>query len=473
MKKSCLLLLLLVMTLYSWADITDDVIAAGLPVLSITTENQEEPTCDYIFAPEGCFGISTVNQNKVPGRAVLTVNGQKTFDSGDYVKGVSGMTIRIRGNTSAYYSSKKPYKIELEKKNDLLVRDNDKYNDKNWILIDEGNDGLNTLIGLKMNEIMGLGGWTPAYQFVNLFINDDYRGIYMLLESIRRNPDCRLNVDKKSGYIFESDAYWWKEDVYFSSDAGVKYTFKYPDSEDITPQQIDYIRQAVNAMEQSFGSGSYDDYIDVTSFATWILAHDILGTFDSAGANIYLTKYDSSDDTKIAMSTLWDFNSIMKTTNQWSRVRSDENFYFKQLFTDTNFTNTYWNIWQQKSDSIFMQMTDFIRKFAASETAAALQKSRPYDGQRWQYEPSTVNENIQQALTWFTERQQWMNNYYSPSSIHYPHFTIHHPLSTIHHPQHTIHNITGQRVDSRVPKPGIYIINGKKILISSAQASAQ
>ena len=454
MKKSWFLLLALMTALYTWADNTDEIFSAGLPILSITTQNQEEPVCDFIFAPEGYFGISTVNQNKVPGRAVLTVNGQKTFDSGEYVKGVSGITIRIRGNTSAYYSSKKPYKIELEKKNDLLVRGNDKYNDRNWILIDEGNDGLNTLIGLKMNEIMGLGGWTPAYMFVNLFINDDYRGIYMLLESIRRNPDCRLNVDKKSGYIFESDAYWWKEDVFFSSDAGVKYTFKYPDSDDITPQQTDYLRQAVNVMEQSFATGNYADYIDVMSFATWVMAHDILGTFDSAGANIYLMKYDNTDDSKITMSTLWDFNSIMKTAGQWSRIRSDENFYFKQLFTDTDFTDTYWNIWKQKSDSIFTQMTAFIQQFALSETAIALQKSRPYDGQRWQYQPSTVNENIQQALTWFTERQQWINTQHQTSNIKHLTPNTNHPTPIIH-------------------RPPIYVINGKKVLINSAPASAQ
>ena len=464
MRKSCFLLLALFVNFYSRADNTDEISRAGLPVLSITTQNQEEPVCDFVFAPEGCFGISTVNQSKVPGRAVLTVNGQKIFDSGEYVKDVSGMTIRIRGNTSAYYSSKKPYKIELEKKNDLLVRGNNQYNDKNWILIDEGNDGLNTLIGFKMNEILGLGGWTPDYRFVNLFINDDYRGIYMLLESIRRNPDCRLNVDKKSGYIFESDAYWWKENVYFSSNAGVKYTFKYPDSDDITPQQTDYLRQAVNVMEQSFTAGNYADYIDVTSFAYWIMAHDILGTFDSAGANIYLTKYDNTDDSKITMSTLWDFNSIMKTTNQWSRIRSDSNFYFGRLFADADFTNTYWNIWKQKSDSIFTEMTDFIRQFASSETAAALQNSRTYDGLRWQYEPSTVNENIQEALTWFTERQQWIDNQYHTLGIR--------PTTSIRQPS-AVYSITGQRIGSRVTKPGIYIINGKKILISSAQASAQ
>ena len=76
-------------------------------------------------------------------------------------------------------------------------------------------DGLNTLVGLKVNELIEMQ-WTPQYCFVNLMINGDYRGIYILTESVKRDIDCRLNVDK-TGYIIEYDAYWWNEDVYFES----------------------------------------------------------------------------------------------------------------------------------------------------------------------------------------------------------------------------------------------------------------
>ena len=75
-----------------------------------------------------------------------------------------------------------------------------------------------------------------------------------------------------------------------------------------------------------------------------------------------------------------------------------------------------------------------------------------------------VNENIQEALTWFTERQQWIDNQYHTLGIR--------PTTSIRQPS-AVYSITGQRIGSRVTKPGIYIINGKKILISSAQASAQ
>lgn len=36
----------------------------------------------------------------------------------------------------------------------------------------------------------------------------------MLSETVERNKDCRINV-AKTGYIIESDPFWWNEDLYF------------------------------------------------------------------------------------------------------------------------------------------------------------------------------------------------------------------------------------------------------------------
>ncbi len=31
--------------------------------------------------------------------------------------------------------------------------------------------------------------WTPCYQYVNVVLNGDYQGLYMLAESVDRNAD--------------------------------------------------------------------------------------------------------------------------------------------------------------------------------------------------------------------------------------------------------------------------------------------
>ena len=39
----------------------NDIIGKGLPVVEVWTENEQEPTCDIIYAPEGLTGISITN----------------------------------------------------------------------------------------------------------------------------------------------------------------------------------------------------------------------------------------------------------------------------------------------------------------------------------------------------------------------------------------------------------------------------
>ena len=132
------MVLLLSVTIGAQADNVEiqDVIDAGLPILYVETVDGEEPTYDVAYAPEGQNGKGITNATKVPGRIRLVQDGIDLYDSGEYVAKTSGMTIKVRGNTSAADSPKKPYKIKLQVKADLLNRGNDaKYADKNWILI--------------------------------------------------------------------------------------------------------------------------------------------------------------------------------------------------------------------------------------------------------------------------------------------------------------------------------------------------
>jgi len=42
--------------------------------------------------------------------------------------------------------------------------------------------------------------YVPRVEYVNVIVNDDYRGIYILSENITRDKDCRIDVDKDEGY---------------------------------------------------------------------------------------------------------------------------------------------------------------------------------------------------------------------------------------------------------------------------------
>ena len=384
----------------------------NLPLVKIETVNKEEPKCDYVSPPKNYWGAGIKNATKVPGSLCILKNDDILYNSGNYEKDSCGITIKIRGNTSAY-SDKKPYKIKLQKKADLLKRNDDKkFKDKDWVLLKY--NGLKTLVGFKVNELLGMQ-WTPSFQFVNLMINGDYRGLYMLCESVKRDKNCRLNVDE-TGYIIEYDAYWWNEDVYFVSDFTnqMNYTFKYPDEKDITSEKIDYIKQYVKALETAIiTGGAYENYMDVNSWANWLLVQDILGNGDSGGANMFITKFDNTDSSKLMMGNLWDFDSSYIMDTSWSVQHTADVLYFPKLLANKNkiFKDTYKSNWSKVSPYLLEEMNTFLNEFGHSETAKGLDASIVLDNKRWGSTDNTISKEISISKSWFTVRMFFLDQF--------------------------------------------------------------
>ena len=438
----------------------------GLKVIHIETENNEEPECEFAEAPEGCMGMTSINAKKVKCRIYITLKGDTIYDSGMFEKNQSGATIKINGNTSAYFAipGNYPYKIKLQKKADLLNRNNERFDDKEWRLINDGYT-LNTIIGLKISELLQFS-WTPAYTPCNVFINGDYRGCYLLIESVKRNKDCRINVDKTSGYIVERDPYWWKENRffttnYFASSKGYRWTWKYPDEDDVLPEQEDYITQFINDTEQSILNGTYSNYIDIKSFAKWILAHDILGSKDSGGTNLYVAKYDDTPNSLLEMPVLWDFDSNFRMEpGEFSKCHNNAgDFYFYNLFNNTNnsFTSKYKELWLQIKPTLLSTITQYILSITDSEYGRALESSRMLHYNRWGYTPyETIGELAQEAINWF-------NNHLDKLDVNINKLADNTSISAIKTKEkYDVYNLLGNKVYK--PKKGIYIKNKRKII---------
>ena len=438
----------------------------GLKVIHIETENNEEPECEFAEAPEGCMGMTSINAKKVKCRIYITLKGDTLYDSGMFEKNQSGATIKINGNTSAYFAipGNYPYKIKLQKKADLLNRNNERFDDKEWRLINDGYT-LNTIIGLKINELLQFS-WTPAYTPCNVFINGDYRGCYLLIESVKRNKDCRINVDKTSGYIVERDPYWWKENRffttnYFASSKGYRWTWKYPDEDDVLLEQEDYITQFINDTEQSILNGTYSNYIDIKSFAKWILAHDILGSKDSGGTNLYVAKYDDTPNSLLEMPVLWDFDSNFRMEpGEFSKCHNNAgDFYFYNLFNNTNnsFTSKYKELWLQIKPTLLSTITQYILSITDSEYGRALESSRMLHYNRWGYTPyETIGELAQEAINWF-------NNHLDKLDVNINKLADNTSISAIKTKEkYDVYNLLGNKVYK--PKKGIYIKNKRKII---------
>ena len=399
------------------AQTLEEVLGYGLPVVVVNTVDGEEPTAERIDHPEGCMGTDVTNVTKVPGRVRIFYPGDTespAYDSGEYREGESGITFKIRGNSSAL-DDKKPFKIKLQKKADMLMRGDKKYNDKDWALIRPTGGSKHlcpivTTVGNKTTEILHVCDWIPASMYVNLIVNGDFRGFYQLTETVERNDKCRINVDEQTGYIAEIDPYWWNGVVNFVEspvlNISYKFTFKYPDSDDITQEQLDAFREHIELLNASLSDGTYPLYIDVESCARWLLAHQLLGTLDAGGSNMFIIRRDGQS--KLQMGTLWDFDTSFRIQGTFTPIMSLH--YFKQMLQDSPnkmLAREMIRIWESEKERIMTEVYVFLDSIAGTDLAHAIDNSIKANLKRWHGKTlDDMDTTIEKLRQWFSTRAE-------------------------------------------------------------------
>ncbi|WP_438864631.1 CotH kinase family protein [Neptunicella sp.] len=105
--------------------------------------------------------------------------------------------VEYRGSSSQYYYDKKSYGIELRDSdnNDLNASILGLPEEEDWVL--NGPYGDKTLIrnALMFDMAQAFGRYSSRYKFVELYINQQYNGVYVLLEKIKRDA-ARVDINK-------------------------------------------------------------------------------------------------------------------------------------------------------------------------------------------------------------------------------------------------------------------------------------
>ena len=122
------------------------------------------------------------------------------------------MNMKGRGN-STWEAPKKPYAIKFSKKKSLLNLPED----KSWVLLANYYDAtlLRNDLALYMGNEMSTLDWTPHFQYVDLMLNGEYKGIYQLGEKVKVAKK-RVNVGD-NGFLLEIDYKAGDDEVTFST----------------------------------------------------------------------------------------------------------------------------------------------------------------------------------------------------------------------------------------------------------------
>ena len=255
-------------------------------------------------------------------------------DSGNIYSGIAG--IEIRGSYSATLPQK-PYGIETRdiqgNNNNVSLFGMPQEND--WILIANYNDKtfLRNILAFDLFEKMG--HYAPRTKLCEVVVNDIYNGIYVFTEKIKRDNGrvdiAKLDLDDNfgdsltGGYIFRID-YWNQNNSWISNynnpnfpNDAVRYVYNYPDYDEITIQQKNYIQNLVGDFEDALWSNDFEDlilgyrpFINTRSFIDYFIVNEFARNVDGFKKSRNFYKDKSSKDSLIYAGPVWDFDWAYK-----------------------------------------------------------------------------------------------------------------------------------------------------------------
>lgn len=285
-----------------------------------------------------------------------------------------------------------------------------------------------------------LGRWSPRTRYVELFIDGNYQGLYMVWERIRRDV-TRCDVPKPAasttlgditgGYIFRVEAgKGGNRD--FTTTSGRIYTYHYPDADVITAEQSMYLRNSVQAFEDNMQAtpAAYATWIEEASWVDRGVVEELTNNWDGYVHSIYMTKQPDSGGGLFTMGPLWDFDLAFANgnvtgyncrTDNWAHeiVRpapDDVPFYWHALYANADFQHAFKCRWQAlRTGPITLATFDAQMAAWSAFTAGA----RARDQARWNtvgmmifpncFSRPTYDGEVTALHDWIAARLTWLD----------------------------------------------------------------
>lgn len=248
----------------------------------------------------------------------------------DYYNNYNGkISIELRGSSSQQFFPKKSYSLETQtvdgENNNVSLLGLPKEND--WILHGPYSD--KTLIRNNLTFFLSreMGNYAPRSIYCELFIDNEYRGVYMLTEKIKRDKN-RVNIkeiedgDLTGGYIIKIDkltdspenASWCSSMTNFNNNP-ICFQYHYPKADEITLDQKYYIENYINEINtliedlaQHQTNIELIENIEFTSFIDYMIISELSKNVDGYRLSTFLYKDSDENNGKLNMGPVWDYN---------------------------------------------------------------------------------------------------------------------------------------------------------------------
>jgi hypothetical protein len=423
--------------------------SSNLPIVVINTNGQGDPPDDHKITAD--MGI------------IYNGEGVRNYLTDPFNNYNGKIGIEIRGSSSQMFP-KKQYGIETRdiSGNDLDVSLLGFPEEADWILFAPYNDKSLIRDVLVYRLVNDMGWYASRSKFCEVVLNDEYIGVYVLLEKIKRDAN-RVNIKKlepadissdalTGGYIIkidktdgENNAGWLSSYLPFSqAHSQILYQYHIPKPDEIVQQQMNYIQNVIFNYETIMWYSSniadsitgYPKYIDTDSFVDFVIINEVAKNVDAYRLSTFLYKDRDSKNPKLFAGPVWDFNLAFGNANYYKGCETDgwqleyltnyQNmsgewfltpFWWRKLFDDTKFRNKVYSRWQNvknnslKLQNIFHHIDSLVQLLDES-------KSRNFE--KWpellghwiwpncDY-PQTYQEEITYLKDWITNRIDWLD----------------------------------------------------------------
>lgn len=334
--------------------------------VSTTKKNNELLWADKEYKEAG--SIKTVNKQ-----------GEIFFKEFEYITG--------RGN-STWAKEKKPYTVKFKE----AIALEGMTPTKKWVLLANAYEGtkVSYKMMLDMAKYIGLE-YTPDSQWVDLYLNGEYVGNYLLCQAIDVNSGC---IDLKNGILVEKDYpdYYVKEENGFVLDNGLTFSIKAPKI--ISEDEIKDISQYFSMVDSLIRKGdkSYNYYLELETIAKNYLMDEISYKSDTGITSTFF--YKEKEDNILFMGPVWDFDGCFgDTSGKWTdfegRVLDTKETYRGEFYLD------WYNLLYENDEGYYAKVIEIYRSLlpyleylvniGIDEYAAYIGDSVRMDMIRWDY----------------------------------------------------------------------------------------
>ena len=407
--------------------------SSNLPIVVINTHGQviqDNPriVCDMGIINNGFGNINSLNDS------FNDYNGK--------------ISIEIRGSTSQSFP-KKSYALETQHlngdNNNISILGMPEEND--WILYASYSDKSLMRNVLTFNLARKMGHYASRTMYCELVLNDEYQGIYVFMEKIKRDKN-RVNISKldstsvsgddlTGGYIVKidkttgSDFGSWLSEFPNLGGESLYIQHHYPESSEMPVEQVDYIKSYVDEFEHALDDlTGYSKYINVNSFVDFFIINELSRNADAYRNSTFLYKDKDSNGGKLTMGPFWDFNLAYGNinfcdgweVNGWQQEGNCEDikysvFWFNRLIDDSSYQNLIKCRWAALRANILHENSI---SHIIDSVSILLNNAQERNFEKWDvlgtaiwpnyYVGKTYEQEVEFLKYWIFNRLSWMDS---------------------------------------------------------------